>query len=47
MAIDQPGTNRPTWAAEETHPEQCEKLRTKLGEVVDPEIGLNIIPLSK
>jgi metal-sulfur cluster biosynthetic enzyme len=45
MAIDQPGTNRPTWAAEETHPEQCEKLRTKLGEVVDPEIGLNIIQL--
>lgn len=41
----QPGTNRPTWGAEETQPEQCEQLRAKLGEVIDPEIGLNIIQL--
>jgi metal-sulfur cluster biosynthetic enzyme len=40
-----PGTNRPKWDAEETHPEQAAKLRVALEEVVDPEIGLNIIQL--
>jgi len=45
MLDGQPGTNRPTWAAEESHPEQCDQLRTKLSEVVDPELGLNIIQL--
>lgn len=45
MLQGQPGTNRPTWAAQTTDPERCEQLRAKLGEVVDPEIGLNIIQL--
>ena len=45
MMNAQPGTNRPAWAAEETQAEKCEHLRTKLGEVVDPELGLNIIQL--
>jgi metal-sulfur cluster biosynthetic enzyme len=37
--------NRPIWQAESTHPEICEKLREGLKEVVDPELGLNIIQL--
>jgi metal-sulfur cluster biosynthetic enzyme len=40
-----PGTNRPVWDAEATHPEQCKLLKAGLAEVVDPEIGLNIIQL--
>ena len=41
----QPGTNRPAWMVESTHPEIVETLRASLSEVVDPEIGLNIIQL--
>ena len=39
--------NRPkiTWQIEETHPELVETFKEKLREVVDPEIGLNIIEL--
>jgi metal-sulfur cluster biosynthetic enzyme len=33
------------WQAETDYPELCAKLREKLSEVVDPEIGLNIIQL--
>lgn len=40
-----PGTNRPVWQVESTHPEVVESLRASLSEVVDPEIGLNIIQL--
>lgn len=40
-----PGTNRPTWDAETTHPELAEKIRLALKEVVDPEIGYDIIQL--
>ncbi len=39
------GTNRPTWDAEASYPELCEKLRESLKEVMDPEIGLNVIQL--
>ena len=42
---EQPGTNRPAWQIETTHPELVEPLKTSLAEVVDPEIGLNIIQL--
>lgn len=42
---DQPGTNRPLWDAEQAYPDLCQKLRDGLAEVVDPEIGLNIIQL--
>lgn len=33
------------WQVESTHPELLEPLRAALREVVDPEIGLNIIEL--
>lgn len=33
------------WQAESTHPELASQLRTSLKEVVDPEIGLDIIDL--
>ncbi len=35
----------PIWTADSTHPEEAAKLRDTLREVVDPEIGLNIIEL--
>ncbi len=34
-----------TWSADGTHPDQAAKLREMWAEVVDPEIGLNIIQL--
>ena len=34
-----------TWVVESTHPELVEPLRESLRQVVDPEIGLNIIEL--
>jgi metal-sulfur cluster biosynthetic enzyme len=40
-----PTNNRPTWDAETTHPELCQKLREGFGEVTDPELGLSIIQL--
>jgi metal-sulfur cluster biosynthetic enzyme len=33
------------WQVESTHPDLVEPVRTALREVVDPEIGLNIIEL--
>jgi metal-sulfur cluster biosynthetic enzyme len=39
------GTNRPVWLIETTHPELVEPLKTGLSEVIDPEIGFNIIQL--
>ncbi len=40
-----PGTNRPVWEAESTHPDLCKKIRDGLNEVLDPEIGLSVIQL--
>jgi metal-sulfur cluster biosynthetic enzyme len=37
--------NRPPWQIDSTHPEVVEKLTTALSEVIDPELGLNIIQL--
>jgi metal-sulfur cluster biosynthetic enzyme len=42
---DQAGTNRPTWEAEKDQPELAAKLKEGLSEVIDPEIGLNIVQL--
>lgn len=35
----------PIWEADSTHPELASQVRESLREVVDPEIGLNIIEL--
>ena len=43
--MNQPLTNRPIWDSEKDQPELCEKLREGFAEIVDPEIGLNIIQL--
>jgi metal-sulfur cluster biosynthetic enzyme len=40
-----PGSNRPAWDAEVTHPDLCEKLRQAFSEITDPELGLNIVQL--
>jgi metal-sulfur cluster biosynthetic enzyme len=45
MLNGKPGTNRPVWEAETTQPELCDKLRKSLSEILDPELGLNIIQL--
>ena len=39
------GTYKVTWQADGTHPQLVDSLREKLKEVVDPEIGLDIIEL--
>jgi metal-sulfur cluster biosynthetic enzyme len=38
-------TNQIEWSIHKTHPEIVEAVREKLSEVVDPEIGMNIIQL--
>jgi metal-sulfur cluster biosynthetic enzyme len=42
---DASSANRPVWNIESTHPELVESFKTRLREVVDPEIGLDIIAL--
>ena len=37
--------NAITWSIHETHPELVETVRTRLGEVIDPEIGMSIVQL--
>lgn len=37
--------NQIKWAIHETHPDIVETMREKLGEVIDPEIGMSIIQL--
>lgn len=37
--------NRPIWQIDSTNPELVEPLTTALSEVIDPELGLNIIQL--
>ncbi len=35
----------PVWEAESTHPELIEPFREAMREIIDPEIGLNVIQL--
>lgn len=37
--------NQIKWTIHDTHPELVEVMRTKLSEIMDPEIGMNIIQL--
>jgi metal-sulfur cluster biosynthetic enzyme len=37
--------NRPAWKAETTHPELIDSITASLKEIVDPEIGLDIVQL--
>lgn len=45
MNTDTESKNQVIWQIESTHPELAEPLKTALREVVDPEIGLEIIQL--
>ena len=42
---DSGNQSKVTWQAETTHPELIEGFKEKMHEVVDPELGLNIIEL--
>jgi metal-sulfur cluster biosynthetic enzyme len=42
---EEQAVNQIKWTINDTHPELVEPLRAKLSEVVDPEIGMNIIQL--
>ncbi|OGO26343.1 MAG: hypothetical protein A2W33_09265 [Chloroflexi bacterium RBG_16_52_11] len=37
--------NEIKWSIHDTHPERVQALRERLAEVIDPEIGMNIIQL--
>lgn len=40
-----PGGVKPHWQAEDSHPELIEPFKQAMEEIVDPEIGLNVIQL--
>ena len=44
-AVSEDPTKQAIWEIESTHPDKVEDLETALREVIDPEIGLNIIEL--
>lgn len=43
--MDNTSQARNQWSLDSTHPEQAEMLRGALREVVDPELGMNIVEL--
>jgi len=45
MSEDSANNNRPVWQIDDSHPELVEPVTDSLREVIDPEIGLNIIQL--
>ena len=45
MSDEEEATNIIHWTIHETHPELVEVCRARLSEVIDPEIGMNIIQL--
>ncbi len=45
MSDEQQTTDQIKWTLHDTHPDLVETARAKLSEVVDPEIGMNIIQL--
>jgi metal-sulfur cluster biosynthetic enzyme len=45
MMNSTPGTNRPVWDAEKTHPDLVKELKESLRDVIDPELGLDVIQL--
>jgi len=45
MDNEEHSVNEIEWDIHSTHPDLVQPLRAKLGEVTDPEIGLNIIQL--
>ena len=45
MTKEETPTNQPIWDIESSHPEMVESFKTRMREVVDPELGLDIIAL--
>jgi metal-sulfur cluster biosynthetic enzyme len=45
MSENETPTSPVIWEIHDTHPDLVQPLREKLAEVVDPEIGLNVIQL--
>lgn len=43
--MSEENTNEIQWTIHQTHPDKVQLAREKLAEVVDPEIGMNIIQL--
>ena len=43
--MSEENNNRPNWQIDSTHPELVEPVTDALREIIDPEIGLNIIQL--
>ncbi len=42
---DQPAAPKVVWEADSTHPEKANQIREALRQVLDPELGLNVIEL--
>jgi len=40
-----PGSNLPVWKAETQYPDLCNRLRSGLNEILDPELQLSVIQL--
>jgi len=45
MSASEPAPNLITWDIHTTHPDLVEPLREKLAQVVDPEIGMDVLQL--